>query len=127
MIITSNLVFGEWDQIFKNPMTTAAAAGTAPQSGVAKRLSTLDRYLTLWIFLAMGLGVALGFLAPGVTTALGSTMESSARGPAGRSGGVARDQGGAQLRRRTRRLRLRGATRRARRALGTVVAPAPHG
>jgi DNA replication protein DnaC len=25
MIITSNLVFGEWDQIFKNPMTTAAA------------------------------------------------------------------------------------------------------
>lgn len=25
MIITSNLVFGEWDRIFKNPMTTAAA------------------------------------------------------------------------------------------------------
>ena len=25
MIITSNLVFGEWDQIFKSPMTTAAA------------------------------------------------------------------------------------------------------
>ena len=24
MIITSNLVFGEWDRIFKNPMTTAA-------------------------------------------------------------------------------------------------------
>jgi hypothetical protein len=24
-IITSNLVFGEWDRIFKNPMTTAAA------------------------------------------------------------------------------------------------------
>jgi DNA replication protein DnaC len=23
--ITSNLVFGEWDRIFKNPMTTAAA------------------------------------------------------------------------------------------------------
>jgi len=25
MVITSNLVFGQWDRIFKNPMTTAAA------------------------------------------------------------------------------------------------------
>ncbi len=25
LVITSNLVFGEWDRIFKNPMTTAAA------------------------------------------------------------------------------------------------------
>ena len=25
MVITSNLVFSEWDRIFKNPMTTAAA------------------------------------------------------------------------------------------------------
>ena len=39
-------------------------------AGVAGKLSFLDRYLTLWIFLAMGLGVALGFFAPGFTTAL---------------------------------------------------------
>jgi ACR3 family arsenite transporter len=45
------------------PVRNAPTGGTT----TARRLKSLDRYLTLWIFLAMGFGVLLGAVAPSVT------------------------------------------------------------
>jgi ACR3 family arsenite transporter len=39
---------------------------------VVKRLSFLDRYLTLWIFLAMFVGVGAGYLYPGIKDVINS-------------------------------------------------------
>lgn len=46
-----------------------------------KKLSFLDRYLTLWIFLAMGLGILLGWAVPGVPSYVESLSQGTTNIP----------------------------------------------
>ncbi|WP_343162654.1 ACR3 family arsenite efflux transporter [Natronolimnobius sp. AArcel1] len=39
---------------------------SCPDCGDPRSMDFLDKYLTVWIFLAMGLGVGLGYVAPGI-------------------------------------------------------------
>ncbi|MFJ2295808.1 ACR3 family arsenite efflux transporter [Streptomyces sp. NPDC087894] len=45
-------------------------AGPAGDDSIVKKLSTLDRYLAVWILLAMAVGLGLGRLIPGMNDAL---------------------------------------------------------
>jgi len=57
-----------------------SATNCAP-AAERKKLSFLDQYLTLWIFLAMGLGVALGYFLPGAKTVINSFQSGTTNVP----------------------------------------------
>ncbi|MFJ5206738.1 MULTISPECIES: ACR3 family arsenite efflux transporter [Streptomyces] len=48
----------------------AQSADAAGDDSIVKKLSTLDRYLAVWILLAMAVGLGLGRLVPGMDDAL---------------------------------------------------------
>ena len=45
------------------------------------KLSFLDRYLTVWIFLAMAIGIALGYFIPGVEDFINSFQSGATNIP----------------------------------------------
>ncbi|ARZ65997.1 ACR3 family arsenite efflux transporter [Streptomyces sp. HU2014] len=51
-------------------MTRAEVPATTGDASVVAKLSTLDRFLAVWILAAMGLGLGLGRLVPGLADAL---------------------------------------------------------
>ncbi|SDZ32316.1 arsenite transporter, ACR3 family [Amycolatopsis xylanica] len=57
--------------------SVAERAGEQHEPAVMGKLSTLDRFLPVWILLAMGIGLGLGRLIPGLNTALDSVKIGS--------------------------------------------------
>jgi ACR3 family arsenite transporter len=55
-------------------MAELAEDQNPPTEGITRRLSTLDRYLTLWIFLAMAVGIGIGYFLPSAVERFNSVV-----------------------------------------------------
>ena len=61
---------------------TPPSSSTAPdEAGVVAKLSTLDRFLPVWIIAAMVVGLVAGRLIPGAGAALGAVAIDGVVGP----------------------------------------------
>ena len=62
-------------------MDKAPASSDRCAPGRRRRLGFLDRYLTLWIFMAMALGVGIGHFLPGATSFVGQFQSGTTNIP----------------------------------------------
>jgi arsenite transporter len=58
-------------------MTGATTPASANRGGIAGQLSVVDRFLPVWIFAAMAIGVGLGKVVPGLSGALNALKVNS--------------------------------------------------
>ncbi len=58
-------------------MTTPTVLAATTNVNPVRKLSTLDRFLTLWIFLAMAVGIGIGYFFPAVNAWISSLQVGS--------------------------------------------------
>jgi arsenite transporter len=74
----------EESEMQTNPQTSETVQrGSTARESLVKKLSFLDRFLALWIFLAMVLGILLGCFVPGTQDVLNTAKLIGVSAPIG--------------------------------------------
>src|SRR4051812_368518 len=68
-------------QLSNGSINIQVMSATNGNPAARKKLGFLDRYLTLWIFLAMGIGVGLGYFIPGTAGFINSFQSGATNLP----------------------------------------------